>query len=100
MRCFSCNQVTSVASGERIGFRDECAGCGADLHVCANCLHHDPSAYNECRESSAEHVRERDSANRCEYFALGDAETTPRAGRAGSARGGPMADLETLFKKD
>jgi hypothetical protein len=100
MRCFSCNHATSVTSGERIGFRDECTGCGADLHACANCLHHDPSAYNECRESSAERVGERDRANRCEYFAPGDDQTTRSAGSAGRAQSGPMADLETLFKKD
>ena len=39
--------------------------------MCLNCRFHDPNAYNECRESSAERVRERDRANRCEYFSPG-----------------------------
>lgn len=84
-----------LASGERVAFRDPCATCGADLHVCRNCAHHDPSAYNECRESSAERVSHRERANRCDYF-------VPAEGRA-TAGGGPTeqarAALDSLFKK-
>jgi hypothetical protein len=97
MHCFACGREQALASGARIGFRDACQ-CGADLHVCRNCAHHDPSAYNECRESSAERVADRDRSNRCEYF-------TPRAGQSGPAGArAPGADaakaaLEGLFKK-
>lgn len=89
-----------------MGFREECDHCGADLHVCLNCAHHDPSAYNGCRESSAERVADSDRANRCDYFqgvphtaGMGteDSGGTPTAaGRQKQA----MADLENLFKKD
>lgn len=95
MRCFQCGQTTEVATGERIGFRDECTRCGADLHVCRNCDHHDPSAYNECRESSAERVGDRDRANRCEWFRPGSVETGSDAGSSDTA----SADFEALFKK-
>jgi len=95
MRCFSCNASIELGSAERIGFSDCCERCGADLHVCLNCRFHDPSAYNECRESSAERVRDRDRANRCEYFSSGD-----RAGaEAGSARDADRSALDDLFKK-
>ena len=95
MRCFSCNAEIDLAAGERIGFADCCERCGADLHVCLNCRFHDPSAYNECRESSAERVRERDRANRCEYFSPGDR----RGGDSASARDAARSDLDDLFKK-
>jgi len=95
MRCFSCNDETELAAGERIGFSDRCAHCDADLHVCRNCRFHDPSAYNECRESSAERVRDRDRANRCEYFAPGARE----GGQGGSAREAARTALDELFKK-
>jgi hypothetical protein len=95
MRCFSCNQPVEVRAGERVGFSDCCAHCDADLHVCRNCRFHDPSAYNECRESSAEPVRERDRANRCEYFSPGDHE----GDRGDSARETPRSALDDLFKK-
>jgi len=110
VRCFACNARVSaedVAQGrapsrrDRVGFRDTCQSCGADLHVCLNCAHHDPQAYNECRESSAERVSERERANRCEYFApgrdaAGDEGGTPRPAEA-AARA--RAELEALFKK-
>jgi hypothetical protein len=95
MRCFSCGAVTALATGERIGFGDRCERCDADLHVCRNCRFHDPSAYNECRESSAERVRDRDRANRCEYFSPGDRED----GDGVSARSAARAALDDLFKK-
>lgn len=94
MHCFACNAVHELASGERIGFRDTCIKCSVDLHVCRNCVHHDPSAYNECRESSSERVAERERANRCEYFSPGSAE-----GGDGSAREESLVALDGLFKK-
>jgi hypothetical protein len=84
-----------LASGERIGFGDRCERCDADLHVCRNCQLHDPSAYNECRESSAERVRDRDRANRCEYFSPGDRE----GGGGDSARNAARSAFDDLFKK-
>jgi hypothetical protein len=95
MRCFSCDSEIGLAAGERIGFAACCEHCGADLHVCLNCRFHDPGSYNECGESSAERVRERDRANRCEYFAPGD-----RPGGGGpSAREAARSALDGLFKK-
>jgi hypothetical protein len=96
MRCFSCNAEVALSAGERVGFRDECESCHTDLHACLNCAHYDASAYNECRESSAERVSDRDRANRCEYFAPGDAGTD--AG-TGGGREVAMDLLEGLFKK-
>ena len=78
MNCFACGRAVEVTSGERVGFRDECERCGADLHVCRNCAHHDPAAYNECRESSTERVDDRERANRCEWFRPGTADARDR----------------------
>jgi hypothetical protein len=95
VQCFVCDASVELASGERVGFRDTCDACGADLHVCRNCAHHDPSAYNECRETSAERVSDRERTNRCDYFALGH-----RAGGSGGDERGKARDaLDALFKK-
>ena len=94
MHCHGCAATIDVAADERVGFRAECDGCGADLHVCLNCAHHDPSAYNECREPNAERVSDRDRANRCDYFAPGSGAA---AGKPSA--GDPKATLEALFKK-
>lgn len=95
MQCFACGSGVEIASGERIGFRESCATCGADLHVCRNCAHHDPTAYNECREPGSERVADRERANRCEWF-----RPAAEAGQgAGEARDTARADLDALFKK-
>jgi len=94
MHCFACNAELSLAAGERIGFRDECTHCGGDLHCCRNCRHHDPSAYNECRESSSERVADRERANRCDYFS-----PTDREGGSDGARQEALDELGALFKK-
>jgi hypothetical protein len=95
MRCFACGTPVELRSGERVGFRDACPRCGQDLHVCRNCAHHDPSAYNECREPNAERVDDRERANRCDYFAPGEASATGRADERARGRAG----LDALFKK-
>jgi len=95
MGCFACNAVVELAAGERIGFRETCSGCDADLHVCLNCVHHDPAAYNQCRESSGEWVSDRERANRCDYFAFGEA--AERTANTGSETA--TAALDALFKK-
>ena len=94
MRCFACNAEVRLAAGERIGFRDECDGCGGDLHCCRNCTHHDPGAYNECREPSSERVSDRERGNSCDYFS-----PTEREGGSGDERQEALADLGSLFKK-
>jgi hypothetical protein len=92
MICHACKKTIPVA--EKIGFREECPLCGADLHVCLACGFYDKSAYNECRESQADRVLEKDRANFCEYF-------TPGTGAHASSS--PTSDakkkLEELFKK-
>ncbi|HSJ97290.1 MAG TPA: hypothetical protein VLC53_09460 [Myxococcota bacterium] len=97
MGCFACGAPLELASGERIGTRDACPRCGADLHVCRNCAHYDPGAYNECREPQAERVSDRERANRCDWFA----PSAAAAGAAGGAQAGTdaRAALEALFRK-
>jgi hypothetical protein len=95
MPCYSCNAAVELATGERIGFRDTCDQCDSDLHTCANCGHHDTSAYNQCRESNAEWVSDRERANRCEYFVFGD----PAGGSAVGEQSRARNSLDDLFKK-
>jgi hypothetical protein len=94
MRCVACNRAIEVAPGERIGFRDTCEGCDADLHSCVHCAHYDPGAYNDCREPSAEYVADRERANRCDWFRPGDPKGGTRTERTRA-----LDDLEALFKK-
>jgi hypothetical protein len=93
MQCAACGAGVELASGERVGFRDECPRCRADLHSCRNCAHHDPGAYNECREPGTERVADRERANRCDWFAPSAA-----AVRAPDPRGGARSALDALFR--
>jgi hypothetical protein len=92
--CFHCNEQLTVSAAAPVGFRDTCAKCHTDLHVCRNCEFYDEGAHHECRESSAEWVRDKERANRCEYFKL---RTASSGSKAGSAK--TLAALDDLFKK-
>jgi len=79
-----------------VGRQETCPHCGWDLHVCYNCQHYDPQAYNECRESQADRVLEKAKANFCDYFAA-----SPISMRKGVAakHQDVKSKLEALFKK-
>lgn len=93
MSCFSCKKEISLDT--KPGFREECPHCGADLHSCVNCGFYDQSAYNECRESSADRVLEKERANFCEYFKVKSIEGKEAIDPAAEVR----KKLQELFKK-
>ena len=70
MQCWKCGTEIQEISGARKVLRtDSCPKCDSDLHVCKNCRHHDPQYHNECRETEAEWVKDKERANFCDYFA-------------------------------
>jgi hypothetical protein len=90
--CFHCGKLNHFP--ERIGFRDECESCGADVHVCKNCRFYDPKVYNECTEPSAEVVLEKERANRCDYFQSAGEKAVMK-----TAKDDLLSAAEALFKK-
>ena len=56
--CHHCKKAVEIA--EKVGRADTCPVCDADLHCCLNCRFYDPGAYNECRETQAERVLDKD----------------------------------------
>ncbi len=95
MTCRHCGAEIPLPSGQRVGMRESCPRCDADLHTCRNCRHYDPGAHHECRENQAEWVRDKERNNRCDYF-----DPAPEAGRglrqpSGDARAG----FDDLFKR-
>lgn len=91
LTCFQCKKKLSL--GHMPGRREDCPECGADLHVCRNCQHYDRQAYNECRETSADVVREKDRANFCDFYMPGI------LGAASDPKKDLLAAAEALFKK-
>ena len=93
-RCRACG--AGVEAAGRIGRRETCRSCGADLHCCLNCSFYAPGSYNDCRESGAERVIEKAKSNFCDYFVFrGEAA----AGAAAATTAGVKAQLEELFRK-
>jgi hypothetical protein len=66
--CWKCRQKIEYPSGSRVGTRDTCPKCDADLHACRNCQFYDPAKHNQCAEAQAEWVRDKEAANYCGYF--------------------------------
>lgn len=91
--CHACKKENPVP--ERVGRRDTCSHCDADLHVCLNCEFYDPSAYNECREPQADRVLEKDKANFCDYFS----PSATARGTGEDPAAAAKAKLDDLFKK-
>jgi hypothetical protein len=90
--CQTCRR--EVEPPDPVGRKAACPFCRADLRCCLNCLFHEPAACNQCRESQAERVLEKDRANFCDYFHYRE---------GGGSTGGrvvPVSDrLEGLFRK-
>ena len=66
--CWKCGTKIEYPSGSRVGTRDVCPKCDADLHACRNCQFCDPGKHNQCAEPQAEWVRDKEAANYCGYF--------------------------------
>jgi hypothetical protein len=93
--CFRCQSEISLSPGQRVGRRDECPKCKADLHVCKNCAFYEPGAYNDCRESSAERVLDKERSNMCDYFQFREGKGAKGVSAAQAAKN----KLDDLFKK-
>jgi hypothetical protein len=73
---------------------EECRECRAELHACRMCEFYDTSKAKHCREPIAEEVKDKTSANFCDYF-----RPTPEAWQPAqlSAAEQARAQLEALF---
>jgi len=101
MNCWKCGH--RVETIERVGFHAHCPQCDWPLHVCRNCSHYDPAYNNQCRETMAERVADKERSNFCEYFAPGAGLAGGAASMSAQARPSPepaaRARLDALFKK-
>lgn len=91
MVCHHCGET--IKSVQKIGRQETCSGCGNYLHCCFNCRFYVANAYHQCRETEAEWVRDKASANFCDYFQPGDKGAKADKDRAAEAR----KKLEALF---
>ena len=73
--CYKCNQELSLSSSENIGRSEECPKCYSNIRSCRMCHFYDTTAYNECREPTADRILEKEKSNFCDHYRLGDGDT-------------------------
>lgn len=95
--CFNCGEKNEIA--DKPTRSDCCISCMADLRSCKNCEHYDANAWNECRETSAERVTEKEKANFCDYFNARIGRESLSNNENDSLKDKALADLDALFKK-
>jgi hypothetical protein len=91
--CKSSVTIPAVSGRSVVAFRETCPSCGNDLHICLNCALYDSGSYHECRESSAEWVKDKERSNRCEYFSPND-----KTRQEGGSKAAAKSALDDLFK--
>ncbi len=92
--CYSCKKQVSVI--DKPGRSETCQWCDADLRCCLNCQFYDPRAYNQCRETQAERVLDKNRGNYCEYFSFKDSLEAATAETSAQTKKNP---LDSIFKK-
>lgn len=93
VHCYHCQNELNLTANANIPRSETCPKCMSDLRVCKMCSFYDPQSYNECRESSAERIVEKEKANYCDYFKIND----PDASQTNKDDLFKLAD--SLFKK-
>ena len=90
--CWNCGVKLSPLD---YGRADTCQKCGRDTKACKGCIYYDKNSNNECRESQAERVVEKERSNFCDYFKPSDSSSN----RPVTPRDAMKAAAEALFKK-
>jgi hypothetical protein len=75
---------------------DECPKCHAQMHVCRMCTRFAPRLPKGCTEDDAPEVRDKKSANFCDYFKPNPKAYDPAEQSADQAA---RAALDALFKR-
>lgn len=95
-RCWGCGNGLDESD---FGRQMNCQKCLRDTHVCKNCKHYNPSLHNECGETQADRVLDKEKANFCDYFSINPMAGNPLAGAGAPTRDALKAAAEALFKK-
>ena len=95
LQCHFCGAAMTL--GEPIGREATCESCGRDLRCCLQCRHYDTHYNNDCTETMADPVVDKDRRNFCEYFYFNRAPFTG-GGSGVDRKADARSKLEGLFK--
>ncbi len=103
-RCFQCGHQEQASAAVEPGHL--CPSCNTPAHCCRNCIHFDPGARFECRETIPAGVPSKIDANQCAKFspetvldATGRRIATPSPAPDRDVSDGRAA-FDALFKKE
>lgn len=68
--CYYCKKNIPVIGDFKVMRTEDCPYCTRALHCCKMCKFYDARVYNECKESNADRVVDKEKANFCDYFSL------------------------------
>ncbi len=68
--CYYCKKNIPVIGDFKVTRTEDCPYCTRALHCCRMCKFFDSRVYNECKESNADRVVDKEKANFCDYFVL------------------------------
>lgn len=94
LQCHKCGKALSDTFKIMVSRSDTCPACMADIRCCKMCHFYDPKSYNECRETQADRVPEKEKANFCDYFKIATSYN-----EAEKQRQDALARAQALFKK-
>ena len=95
--CFKCgNELDLIITvGVKVTRLDTCDHCGANLHCCKNCRFYDRNAHNDCLETHADFIRDREEPNFCSQYEIKNRDEAPQQDDQASKA---KAKLDALFK--
>ena len=93
-KCYKCSKELSDNFKIMTSRSDSCPFCMADIRCCRMCSFYDPKVYNECKETNADRITEKEKANFCDYFKFG-----PGSDDMDKIRQDALAKAASLFKK-
>jgi len=91
--CYKCQKNVPVLGTFKIVRTEDCPYCMSSLHCCKMCKFYDPKVYNECRESNADRLVDKEKANFCDYFVLNDGKNVE------DVKNNLLSAADALFKK-
>jgi len=95
LTCFKCQSELPDSLKIMVTRREVCPKCMSDLRSCKMCVHYDPRSYNECRETSADRVQDKEKSNFCDFYKIHDRSIDPN-----KVKEDLLAKANALFKKD
>ncbi len=93
-KCYKCNDILILEVGKDISRYENCTKCNASIRCCKMCQFYDTSSYNDCREPTADRIVEKEKANFCDFFKLGDGTNNDNEKKASA-----LSAADALFKK-